>query len=110
MSDPALVDNLAVGIFLLFVAMLAAATVSVAVRVSRWHMRHIALPVLLYRDLVTVGGLAISFFIITTARVLALPPEYTRTVPWIILTSAPAIAGMGVFLYFEFFVIGHHKD
>jgi len=107
MSDPGFVDTLALVVFVVFIGMLLTATLSIAIRVGRWHVRGIAAPVLLIRDLLTIGGLAISFLMITAARAMELPPEYTRTVPWILLTSGPAIVGLGVFLYFEFFVIGH---
>jgi hypothetical protein len=107
MSDPIVVDTVALVIFFVFVGMLVLATASVAIRVGRWHLRGLTPPALLYRDLMTIGGLSLTFLMITGSRAAAIPSEYTRTVPWIVLTSGPALTGMGVFLYFEFFVIGH---
>lgn len=107
MSDPKVVDALALAVFVAFLGMLVTATLSVAVRVGRWHLRGITPPVLLIRDLLTIGGLAFSFLVITAARVMELPPQYTHTIPWIVVTSGPALTGLAVFLYFEFFVIGH---
>lgn len=105
-----LYEFLAAAIFLVFVAMFVLSFASIGVRVGRYKMRNRAAPVLLYRDLITFGGLSITFFSVATARAMNLPPEYTRTVHWLIFTSAPALVGMGTFLYFEWFVIGHWTE
>lgn len=103
-------DTLAALIFVAFIAMLVAVTFSVAIRVGRWRVRHISPPTLLYRDLVGFSGLSFSFLAVMVARVLDIPDHYVRTVPWLIFTSVPALLGVGTFLYFEVFVIGHRDD
>ena len=104
------VDTLAAAIFIIFTMMLITAALSVAVRVGRWQARRLPLPILLVRDLIVFSGFSFTFLAITVGRVLELPPEYTRTVAWILFTSVPAMTSMAVFLYFEFRVIGHGED
>lgn len=107
MTNEALYDALAGVIFVVFTGMVGLSALSVSVRVGRWWRRRISPPVLLVRDLFTFTGLALSFLAVATARAMDLPPQYARTVPWLIFSSAPALIGLAVFLYFEFFVIGH---
>lgn len=110
MNDPVVVDTLAALIFVAFTFMVILAAVSVAFRVGRWQARRLPLPTLLVRDLLVFSGFSFTFLAITVARVLELPATYTRTVPWIVFTSAPSMTAMAVFLWFEFFVIGHGDE
>jgi hypothetical protein len=65
-------------------------------------------PRLLNRDVVVIGGLSVSFGLITLIRFL--PPE-TRialtqgNVVWALVTSVPACVAVCVYLYFEYAVI-----
>ena len=62
-------------------------------------------PVLLIRDIISRNGLAISFLLILTARVLDVGEHVRDQVWWILLTSGPALIGAATYAYFEFFVI-----
>jgi hypothetical protein len=106
MTDSTAADIAAGVVFVLFAALVVAITALVAGRIATYSHRHETAPVLLFRDAVTFSGLSFSFLMISIARVLELPPTYTRTVPWIVGTSLPALLGLAVFLYFELFVIG----
>lgn len=81
----------------------AASTVG---RAGRWAKEGIPPPVLLIRDSFLMVGLAFPFVVIMAARVFAVPREVTQTVPWVLMTSGPAVAALAVYVYFEFFVIG----
>lgn len=65
-------------------------------------------PELLYRDLVVMGGLAASFVLIASVRLL--PPELRSAITsgnvlWAAATTLPAVVAVLVYLYFELFVI-----
>lgn len=107
MTDEEVYDLLAAAIFFLVVGMFILSTISVAVRATRWFLRKQTPPALLIRDLITFGGLSMSFMLVAAGRVMELPTIYTRTIPWLVTTSAPALVGLAVFLWFEFRVIGH---
>lgn len=93
-------------VFSLFVILLVLSAASVTVRIGRMTIRRERPPVLLWRDAVTFSGMSSTILIIAIARVLELPTLYTRTPIWIIGTSLPALVGLAVFLYYEWFVIG----
>ena len=57
-----------------------------------------------------MSGLAVPFVAILSARVFGAGPEVVRTVPWVVITSGPAVFAMAVYVYFEIRVIGHRTD
>lgn len=107
MTEQAMYDLLAALIFSAFVSMLIAISASMIVRAGRWIKADESPPVLLIREIIGFSGLSLSFLAIATARVIELPVQYLRTIPWLVFTSLPALIGLAVFLYFELFVIGH---
>ena len=64
-------------------------------------------PELLTRDILTYGGLAISFGIISAVRLLPLDQRQALSgnVLWAVATSIPAALGVLVYCWFEIFVI-----
>ena len=70
-------------------------------------------PRLLNRDVLVIGGLSMSFGLITIIRFL--PPEVrvaitSGNVLWALLTTVPAIVAVLVYLYFEIWVIERPGD
>jgi hypothetical protein len=106
MTDEELYDLVAAGVFALIVGLLLTITLSVSARAVRWYRQHKNPPILLYRDLFGFTGLSTSVLMTSAARASDIPPQYLKTIPWLIATSIPAILGLVVFLYFELFVIG----
>jgi hypothetical protein len=103
-------DIAALVVLVAFAIMVTLITVSVATRLGRYQLRKEKAPVLLFRDATCFSGLTASFLFVLVARALELPATYTRTVPWIVGTSLPALLGLAVFLYFEWFIIGKDGD
>lgn len=74
-----------------------------------YYLRHKAeRPRLLNRDVLVIGGLSLSFGLITVIRFL--PQEArialtTGNVAWAVLTTVPAVIAVLVYLYFELWVI-----
>lgn len=62
-------------------------------------------PRLLTRDAFVIGGLAVTFLLISVARVAGLGPVVRESVPWAIATSIPAVVGAITYAYYELFVI-----
>lgn len=110
MTDEQWYSVAASGVFLLFVIEIVAIVASQLYRIGRWVRSGRQGPLLLYRDVIGFGGLAGTITLIAFARVTNLPPDYLHTVPWLLFSSAPALVGLTVFNYFEFFVIGHGPD
>lgn len=108
MSNQQTVELLNAVVFYLFTGLLFGAATSTAVRSATWSRAGVEPPRLLVRDLVTTTGLATSFLAILFARVVELPEAVTRSVPWTVFSALPALVGIGVYLYFELAVIGHH--
>jgi hypothetical protein len=85
---------------LLFGAVLTAA------RLLLYAMGRVTRPRLLNRDLIFIGGHAMTMLLILVIRVV---PEWGTAVRgqlwWTVLTAAPALAGVAAYVYFEVFVI-----
>lgn len=100
------VNGIAVLSFWLF---LVVGTVSVLARYTFYRTRGFRLPRLLTRDVVFMGGFALSFGLVLFARVLpeevATSLDLRHSLPWALATAIPAVTAVGVFAYFELFVI-----
>lgn len=105
MTDREAADIAAIVTFLLMTGLITAIAASVTYRMGRYRYKRQSPPILLFRDAVTFSGLSFTVLMVMVARVLELPSQYTRTVAWIVGSTLPAIIGLGVFLYFEWFVI-----
>lgn len=106
MTEEEIVATLNVGVLGLFTLLSVVGAASTVARAGRWARDNVPPPKLLIRDAILMVGLSFPFMAILTARVFQIPPEITRTVPWVVLTSGPALFGVGTYVYFEFFVIG----
>lgn len=106
MTEQEVVSALNAGVLGLFTALSLVGAASTVARAGRWARDNVPPPKLLVRDAILMVGLSFPFVAILTARVFQIPPEITRTVPWVVLTSGPALFGVGTYVYFEFFVIG----
>lgn len=97
----------------LFVLGLVLGVGSTGFRVIQLWMRGHNRPQLIYRDLAVFGLLCFTFLLIGIARVLGWQimtwPDGAR-LAWTVLTAAPAVAAVWVYVYFEFRVIGHRRD
>lgn len=106
LSEGELVDLLNGVGFFVFVALTIIGTISTVARAGRYARWNVAPPRLLFRDTCLFVGLSIPFVVVFAARVFGISEEARRTIPWIIATLVPAIFGVGVYVYFELFVIG----
>ncbi len=80
-------------------------TLSRAVRYQRMNWRA---PRLLLRDIALLGGHGASILIALLIRYLGFPDDLiTGATPWLLegLILTPAIVGIGVYVYYELFVI-----
>jgi hypothetical protein len=96
------------------IAWLIALLLSLSLLLIRvWRYRHegIQIPALLWRDLISKSGLAEPLVFVFGARIVnainAVPATspLTTYVPWLIVTTVPALMGMWTFLWYEVFVI-----
>lgn len=95
-------------IFGLFLLLLLIGTASTYVRWLRYRRLRIPAPVLLKRDAVLLGGLAIPFLLISAVRVVgisAVSGEDGPQIWWLLLTGLPAIVAIAVYVYYELAVI-----
>lgn len=96
------------GLFILLLIIAAATTLGRIFAKVYWG---VPIPKLLLRDAIVMPGLAGSFVLVLFARVLGSDIGATlRGNPaWITLTSIPALVALGVYVYFEIWVIGPPK-
>ena len=87
---------------------LLAAFASTGIRMLRLWLAGHKLPELIWRDFVGWGLLCFTFLLIAIGRAF----EWTvrEQLWWFLVTGAPAIAAVWVYVYFELFVIGHRRD
>lgn len=101
-----LVNTVAFFLFLVPLAMGAGITLA---RVVRYRLDHQPMPRLLVRDAQVIGGFALSFGLILSVRLVratGVDVSWIGTsVVWSIVTAAPAIWAVLVYLYFEIAVI-----
>ncbi len=93
---------------LLFALGLAFGAGSTIVRMLRFHRHHIRQPRLIWRDVSVFGLLALAFLLIAINR--AIGWQFTLEPWWVLLTSALAIGAIGVYDYYELFVVGHVRE
>lgn len=107
MTEADLVDVVNSVVFLVWWLFVLVGFVSTASRVAYYRAKGFRMPLLLFRDVSLFAGLAISFGLIIGARAvdLALVINLRDSLAWSVLTSAPALYGVAVFVYFEVFVI-----
>lgn len=105
-----LVNGVAVVLFWLLFFAGAGSTLS---RVAYYRAKKFRRPRLLVRDALFVGGLAMSFGLILLARGLRSAGFDTsglaNSLAWNVLTCIPALVAVGVYVYFEVFVIERGK-
>ena len=109
MTEGEIVAVLNQGALVAFFVLTVLGAASTVARAGRWAKEGIPPPVLLIRDSFLMVGLAFPFVVIMAARVFQIPREVTQTVPWVLMTSGPAIVALAVYVYFEFFVIGRGR-
>lgn len=67
-------------------------------------------PRLLPRDVAMMSGLAWPFVLILMSRAFGWTPYVVGTLWWTLITGIPPIFGVGVYVFFEIFVIGQPMD
>jgi hypothetical protein len=97
-----------------FVGGLLLGVVSTGLRIIEHIAHHHPLPILLPRDLIVVGGLALSFLAVAVVSLLNAMhvidgQALGRQAWWVLLRATPAIVAVWTFDYFELRVIGR-KD
>lgn len=81
-------------------------------RVFFYYRKKTERPRLLTRDFIVLGGLCISFGLITAVRFLPIEVRQALTtgnVAWALATTIPACVGVLVYLYYEVAVIERLK-
>lgn len=92
----------------IFLVALFGGFVRTLARVVYYQRNRAARPRLLNRDVLVIGGLSLSFGLITVVRFLPLETRLALTtgnVAWALITTVPACIAVLVYLYFEAFVI-----
>lgn len=100
-----MVEILNTVILLLFTGGLLASNVIIARRFNDYFKEGIQPPLLAYRDLGLLAGLAFPFLLIFIIRAAGLTPMVAGTIWWTLVTGIPPIVGVAQFLYFELFII-----
>lgn len=101
-------DTITAIALVLFAALLLFGAVSTIVRMLRFQRLHIRQPRLIWRDAGVFGLLALDFLLIAMHR--ALDWTYASQLWWSLLTSGLAIVAVGIYAYFEMFVVGHVRE
>jgi hypothetical protein len=96
-------------VFLVFTGLMLASAVSVSARALDLRRSGRRIPLLLFRDVIVFGLLAVPFSAILFVRAMGLGPQLTGDLTWTLVTSTPAITALIVFLLFEGFVVGRRR-
>lgn len=92
----------------MFLLALFAGFIRTLARVVYYFRNQAERPRLLNRDVLVIGGLSISFGLITIVRFLPMDVRIALTtgnVAWALVTTVPAIVAVFVYAYFEYVVI-----
>lgn len=113
MGVPVLALNVA--LFGTFLVGLLLGVVRTGMRLVARLRAHRRLPRLLPRDMVVIGGLALSFLLLAGASALnglhwINGPALMEQSWWVLLRGAGAVVGAWTYVYFEFFVIGKEEE
>lgn len=92
-------------IFLVFTACLMAGAVRTYVRAAQYRHSGLKIPLILWRDLIFVGGLTLPLMLILGARALGLIQNVINHTWWVLVTSTPALIAVITYGLFEFFII-----
>lgn len=90
---------------LLFIVLLVLGTGRTIYRLLEYRRASVPVPLILWRDVFSRTGLTVPFALILVVRALGLQPFVAGQTWWIVLTSVPAIFSVGVYAYFEYFII-----
>ncbi len=93
---------------LLFALGLAFGAGSTIARMLRFRSRRIPQPRLIWRDVGVFGLLALAFLLIAINR--ALGWQFTFHLWWVVFTSVIAVAAIGIYDYYEIFVVGRVRE
>lgn len=110
MDNAALLSTVYLVALVLFVAPLFVGAATTVARVLLYRRERRPRPVLLTRDVIVIGGLALSFTLIAFVRVLGLVPVVRESVVWAIATSTPAVVAAFTYAWYELFVIERGRD
>ena len=85
---------------------------STGLRYRRYRREKVPVPLLLGRDVTLMAGLTLPFLAILIVRAFGVTSIVTGDggpeVWWLLLTGVPALIAIGVYVYFELFVIERH--
>lgn len=90
---------------LLFTVLMTIGASATLERVIRYRRHKIKPPVLLKRDILVIGGLAVDFVLILIVRAFGFGPYLAGNPLWVIGTSAVGVGSAAVYVYYELFVI-----
>jgi hypothetical protein len=101
-------------LLLLFTLFVAIGAITTTNRLRRYAIRHQAIPIILWRDVIARNGLALPFIaimIVRSARAFGVDVDpIVNNWPWVLFTSSPAVIGAAIYAYFELFIIERDTD
>lgn len=92
-------------ILIAFTSLILISTGLIVRRFIDYRAEGIKPPLLAYRDLGLLGGLALPFLLILIVRFSGLASVVAGQIWWTLLTGIPAVLGIAQFVYFEYFII-----
>lgn len=108
MPDKDLVGLISAAAFVMFTGAVIVGFLTTLDRVLYYAKHRVPRPRLLTRDVIVIGGLALSFGQIIAARFLLSPEERAvlgENVLWALSTSIPAVVSAITYAYYELFIV-----
>lgn len=96
--------------FAVFSSVLAIGALRTLVRVGQYRAASKKIPLLLFRDVLLVGGLALPFVLILASRAFGWAPFLIGQLWWVLLTSGTGLIGVTTYTIFEFLVIDRIEE
>lgn len=96
--------------FFTFTSVLVVGALRTFVRVIQYRHDGQTIPLILWRDAVFLGGLAIPFAMILASRAFGWAPFLIGNPGWVVATSGPALIGATTYAIFEFLVIDRIEE
>lgn len=105
MTEAELVVLLNAFILVVYIGAVVAGAVKTAQRVMRYSQARFRRPRLLTRDMVFIGGHAVTFVLIGLARAFNWAPVVAGHWWWTLGSAAPAVIGILTYCWYEYVVI-----
>lgn len=99
--------TLAIVLTAVYTALLLVGFSSTLARAYQFRRRSIRAPRLLLRDIILVGGHAVSLVAVLGARASGSLASASASPMWWLLAGGAPVFAIAVYVYYELFVIGH---